>query len=50
MADPPKKVFMSFSKVVKKTNLLAASSVKNEKTNNVQFIDCLESKAIKLKE
>lgn len=50
MADPPKKLTFGFAKVVKKSNLVAPVAVSKEKPSNVQFIECMESNTIKLKE
>lgn len=50
MADPPKKFTFGFSKTVKKSNLVAPPIAAKEEPKNVQFIECLEENAIKLKE
>ncbi|XP_034243320.1 G-patch domain and KOW motifs-containing protein [Thrips palmi] len=50
MADPPKKFTFGFSKIVKKSNLVAPPPSAKEEPKNVQFIECLEENSIKLKD
>lgn len=50
MSDPPKKFTFGFSKVAKKSNLIAPPPAPKERKDNVQFIECMEANSIKLKE